>query len=109
MMVRKADKLLERMKRSKSGWKRNDIDSVYESYGFIITGKKGGGSNHDKVYHPEYPELITYLPRHNPVGEAYISELIKKINQLKALQNRDAKEESEEVVSEEETSDDESE
>jgi hypothetical protein len=107
-MVKKADKLLERMKRSKSGWKRVDIDSVYESNGFIITGKKGGGSNHDKVYHPDYPQLITYLPRHNPVGEAYVSELIKKINQLKALQAQDEKAESEEIASEE-TQDDESE
>jgi SPX domain protein involved in polyphosphate accumulation len=107
-MVKNADKLLERMKRSKSGWKRVDIDTVYEGYGFIITGKKGGGSNHDKVYHPDYPQLITFLPRHNPVGEAYISELIKKISQLKALQAQDEKAESEEIESEE-SQDDESE
>jgi SPX domain protein involved in polyphosphate accumulation len=106
-MVKKADKLLERMKRSKSGWKRTDIDSVYESYGFVIAGKKGGGSNHDKVYHPDYPQLITYLPRHNPVSEAYISELIKKINQLKALQTQNENAASEEIASEE-TQDDES-
>lgn len=50
-MVSKAEKNLKRMKNSQSGWKRNDVDKVYEHFGFVIES----GGNHDKVYHPDYP------------------------------------------------------
>ena len=60
-MSKKASKLLERMRQSKSGWKRNDLDALYLGFDFIIES----GGNHDIVKHPDFPQLITVLPRHN--------------------------------------------
>jgi hypothetical protein len=42
-MVSKAEKLLEQMRRSKSNWKRIDLDKLYDGFEFIITH----GANHD--------------------------------------------------------------
>ncbi len=50
-MVSKAQKrldLLEQMRKSKSNWKKEDIEKLYKEFGFIIRH----GSNHDIVTHP---------------------------------------------------------
>lgn len=52
-MPSKAEKLLEQMKNSKSNWKRADLDTLYEGFGFVIKH----GSNHDIYKHPKFPEL----------------------------------------------------
>lgn len=84
-MSKKATALLERMKRSKSGWKRVDLDTVYKGYGFKIEPR----AKHDKVYHPDFPQLLTYLPRHRKLAIAYVEELILKIAQLEELLSRE--------------------
>ena len=82
-MPGKAEKLLERMKRSQANWKRKDLDSLYRGFGFIIKH----GSNHDRVMHPDYPELgKNAIPRHNAVGRVYVKMAIKLIADLKKLQ-----------------------
>jgi len=79
-----AVKLLERMRLSKSGWKRNHLDRLYEGFGFII--KHGKGKNpHDKVYHPDYPYLFTFIPRHHKLGEYNIENAIKLIDKLTTI------------------------
>ena len=80
-----AVKLLERMHASKAGWKRNHIDRLYKGFGFII--KNGHGKNpHDKIYHPNHPELFTFVPRHKKVGEVYIDIAIKLIDRLQKIE-----------------------
>lgn len=74
-----AVKELEKAKRSKAGWNRTRLDSLYTGFGFII---KTGRGPHDKVYHPDHPELVTWLPRHTKLGEYNIDNAIKLIDKL---------------------------
>lgn len=87
-MGEEAVKLLERMRASKSGWTRNHLDRLYIGFGFII---KEGRSPHDKVYHPDYPFLITFVPRHRKLLEVYVSQAIKLIDRLTELQKESNK------------------
>lgn len=82
-MGEEAVKLLEKMRVSKAGWTRNDLDRLYTGFGYII---KSGRGPHDKVYHPDYPFLITFVPRHRKLLEVYVSQAIKSIDRLKELQ-----------------------
>lgn len=82
MPSKAAVKLLERMRNSKTGWKRTDLERLYSGFGFII---KPGGS-HDKVSHPEFPQLITSLPRHTRVAEYLVTQAIRLIDQLEVLE-----------------------
>jgi hypothetical protein len=83
-MSRKAQNLLERMRASKAGWSRADLDALYRGYGFTITH----GSSHDIVKHPKFPVLRATLPRHKELAKAYVDEAIKLIDQLERLQSR---------------------
>jgi hypothetical protein len=75
--------LLEKARVSKAGWHRNELDSLYKSFGFIIKN----GSKHDKVYHPDHPELFTFVPRHaTKLGEYNIANAIKLIEKLQKLE-----------------------
>jgi hypothetical protein len=81
-MPSRTDKLLEQMKNSKSNWKRNDLDRLYEGFGFII--KHGG--NHDIVKHPKYPQLRATLPRHREIAKVYVECAVKLIDTLLELE-----------------------
>ena len=83
-MSRKAENLLERMRNSKKGWKRKDLESLYTGFGFII---KNSGGPHDTVVHPEFPELITSLPRHKKLAVYIVSQAIKMVDRLKHLES----------------------
>jgi hypothetical protein len=84
-MVSKAQKrldLLEQMRRSKSNWKKEDIEKLYKEFGFIIRH----GSNHDIVTHPEFPKLRATLARHKALPKGYVQFAVKLIDQLLELQ-----------------------
>lgn len=83
-MTKKATKLLEQMRNARQNWKRNDVDSLYLGYGFIIDVK---GKRHDKVYHPHYPQLVTFIPRHTKLGEYVINDAVKLVDMLISLEN----------------------
>jgi hypothetical protein len=78
----KAEKILERMRNSKSNWKRADLDTLYEGFGFVI--KHGG--NHDIVKHPNYPQLRATLPRHRQLAKGYVEFAVKLVDQLLEIQ-----------------------
>ena len=80
-MTSKAQKLLERMRQSKSDWKRTDLDQLYKGFGFIITH----GGSHDIVRHPDFPSLRATLPRHNYLAKGYVEYAIKLIGKLSDL------------------------
>lgn len=86
-MAAQKSSLLEKMRRSKSGWKRKDVDHLYESYGFIIENR----SNHDVAKHPDYPNLprVT-LPRSRKVKKYIIRQAIKTIDRLIQLKNEES-------------------
>jgi hypothetical protein len=82
-MPTKAEKLLEQMRVSKKNWKRRDLETLYEGFGFIIESSRGP---HDKVVHPDYPMLITSLPRHRELAVYLVDEAIRMIEKLKILE-----------------------
>jgi hypothetical protein len=81
MMTSSAEKLLERMRQSKAGWKKRDLETLYEGFGFVIDH----GRNHDIVKHPEFSELRATLPRHNYLATGYVVQAIKLIDKLREL------------------------
>ena len=81
-MPSKASKLLEAMRRSKDKWKRKDLISLYKGYGFIIEPK----SKHDMVTHPDYPELVTFLPRHNKIAKYLVSQAVRLVDRYLELE-----------------------
>lgn len=84
-MPSKASKLLEGMRQSKAKWKRNDIVSLYKGYGFIVDVR---GKNHDKVWHPKYPHLVTFLPRHRKLGEYVIDDAVRLVDEFIRLEKQ---------------------
>lgn len=84
-MPRKASKLLQKMRNSSAGWKRADIIALYEGYGFVISTGSNRGAKHDKIAHPEFPQLVTFLPRHTELARAYVREAVRLVSQLIAL------------------------
>lgn len=81
-MPSKAEKLLEKMRNSKSNWKRADLDKLYEGYDFVILH----GANHDIVKHPNFPQLRATLPRHRELAKGYVEFAVKLIDRLLELQ-----------------------
>lgn len=77
-----AEKLLERMRQSKAGWRRADLDKLYSGFGFeILRGKK-----HDIVRHPKYAQLRTVLPRHTYLAKGYVDYAVKLVDRLLELE-----------------------
>jgi len=83
-MSSKAEKLLEKMRASKFGWTRRDLDRLYLGFGFTLTH----GARHDIVKHPDYPRLRTTLPRHNTLATGYVEFAVKLIDELIALREK---------------------
>jgi hypothetical protein len=81
-MTSKAQKLLERMKQSKAGWRRQDLDKLYTGFGFVIIH----GSRHDIVKHPDFPQLRTTLPRHGFLARGYVEFAVKLVDTLLEIQ-----------------------
>ena len=80
-----AEKLLSRMRVSKSGWGDRDLESLYLGFGFQF--REGG--KHRFYFHPKYPQLYATVARHNPLAKGYISKAVKIIDQLKQLEGSD--------------------
>lgn len=84
-MPKRAEKLLEKMRNSKTGWKRLDLDRLYLGYDFIIEHRK----KHDIAKHPDYPILRTTLPRHREIAKGYVDTAVDIIDQLLELKEKD--------------------
>lgn len=84
-MPSSAEKLLERMRRTKSGWKRRDLEKLYEGFGFVLHH----GAKHDYYQHPEYPKLRDTLKRRRTVSEYSVRNAIRLIERLTALKDLD--------------------
>lgn len=83
MPTDKAVKLLEKMRESNKKWKRSDVESLYIGYGFEIVTKKG---KHDKVYHPKYPHLIAFVPRHRKIGAYVVDDAVALVDAFVELE-----------------------
>lgn len=78
-MPTKAEKLLVLMRQSPKNWKRRDLETLYKGFGFTISSSRGP---HDKVTHPDFPMLITSLPRHKELAIYNIVQAIDLIDKL---------------------------
>ena len=80
--MKQAEKLLRRMRQSKSGWGQVDFAKLYIGFGFEATE----GKKHTIYIHPEYPNLRASVGRHNNLATGYAETAINLIDQLKKLQ-----------------------
>jgi len=88
---KKAQKLLDKARRTSSGWTINELKALYEGFGFNIIHK----GNHDFAQHSTNPDLLDTLPRHNKVKDVYVKNAIDKIEKLLARESQKADTESE--------------
>lgn len=77
----RGDKLLEKMRRSKTGWRFNDLEKLYTKYGF----EKYEGGKHTMYIYPGFPELRATVTRHKSLAIGYIQHAIKLIDKLNKL------------------------
>lgn len=82
MGEKKGQKLLESAKQSPYGWKRADLDSLYQSYGFVIQN----GAKHDIVKHVKYPDLRATLTRSS--STLHPDYIRHAVDMIKTLLNR---------------------
>lgn len=76
------EKLLDRMRRSKAGWRSDDLENLYLSFGF----ERCEGSKHAMFIHPTFPELRATVTRHRSLPIGYIQFAVKLIDKLKELE-----------------------
>jgi predicted RNA binding protein YcfA (HicA-like mRNA interferase family) len=84
-MPSKAEKILERRRRSKTGWRLADFYTLFSGFGFTITS----GRSHDIIKHPEFSELRYTLPRHpsDELAKVYAADAVKLIDHLLQLRH----------------------
>lgn len=73
------------MKNNKAGWRRNDLATMLEGFGFIIRN----GKNHDIAIHPDYPSFeyrITMPKENKELLKAYISKAVRVVNIIGQLE-----------------------
>lgn len=66
------------MRQSKQGWTFDDLETLYEGFGFSYRDK----GKHRVYTHAAYPTLIATVTRHRRLAVGYIQTAIKLIDQL---------------------------
>jgi hypothetical protein len=94
MTGRAAQKLLEDMRASQSGWGQNDFSRLLLGSGF----QKREGGKHTIYHHPVHPDLRISVPRHDKLREWVARDAIKLLDELN---HRNTKEETEDERPEE--------
>lgn len=77
-----AEKLRERMRASKQGWTADDLESLYEGFGFTYRDR----GKHRVYSHPDHPRLIATVTRGNKLPVGYVQMALKLLDSLDALQ-----------------------
>lgn len=74
--------LLERMRRTRSGWGEDDLDRLYRSFGFReITRPR---APHRVYVHPDYPDLRATVARKRSLAKGYATTAVRIIDKLLA-------------------------
>lgn len=81
------EKLLARMRATKSGWGPDDLETLYLSFGFHY---REGGS-HRIYFHPRHPELYATVARHRKLAKGYVDYAVKLIDRLKRMEEENAR------------------
>lgn len=72
--------LLERMRRTRSGWSEVDLDKLYRSFGFReITRPR---APHRVYVHPEHPDLRATVARKKSLPKGYVTTAVRLIDRL---------------------------
>lgn len=73
-----AQKLLDRMRNSYSGWRQEDFEKLFLGFGFgFREGKK-----HRVYVYPNLPTFSLSVPRHNDLKEWVARDAVKLIDDL---------------------------
>lgn len=75
------EKLLARMRLSRSGWGMDDLHKLYIGFGF----EWEDGGSHRLYKHPKFPQLYSTVGRHKSLAKGYPTAAIRLIDQLKRL------------------------
>jgi hypothetical protein len=81
MPSNKALRRLQDARNSKSGWRAHELRALYEGFGFVVRTR----TKHDQVSHPDYPELVTHIPRDGRVHVYSVTTAVKMIDKLMGL------------------------
>ena len=76
------ERLLERMRRSKAGWRLADLEKLYVGLGF--EAREGG--KHRIYIHPEFPELRATVTRSRSLAKGYIEHALHLAKRLKEME-----------------------
>jgi len=74
-----AEKLYQRMRRTKAGWKPSDLDRLYRGFGFEVVQ----GAKHTLYIHPEFPNLRATVTRSRSLPVGYVEHALRLIAELK--------------------------
>ena len=74
-----AEKLYQRMRRTKAGWRPSDLDRLYRGFGFEVWQ----GAKHTLYIHPELPSLRATVTRSRSLPVGYIEHALELIAVLK--------------------------
>ncbi len=74
-----AEKLYQRMRRTKAGWRPSDLDRLYRGFGFEVVQ----GAKHTLYIHPEFPNLRATVTRSRSLAVGYIEYALQLIAALK--------------------------
>lgn len=76
--------LLERMRRTRSGWSEDDLDKLYRSFGFReITRPR---APHRVYIHPDYSDLRATVARKKSLPKGYATTAVRIIDKLLSRQ-----------------------
>ena len=76
------EQLLERMRRSKTGWRFADLEELYLGLGFEV--REGG--KHRMYIHPKFSELRATVTRSRSLAKGYIEHALRLAKRLKEME-----------------------
>jgi hypothetical protein len=79
-----AQKLLERMRNTQSGWGQEDFKHLFIGMGF----KSKEGKKHTLYWHPVYKDLKISVPRHNILKPWVARDAIKLFDELETKEEK---------------------
>ena len=81
------ERLLQRMRRSKSGWSADDLEKLYVGLGFECRE----GAKHRVYIHPKFPELRATVTRSRSLAKGYIDHALGIAQRLEQLEAKHGK------------------
>jgi hypothetical protein len=97
----RVQKLLDQMRRTKSGWKPGDFERLYTGFDFV----RREGGEHTVYSHPVHKDLRATVARHSSLATGYAATALRIVDELLRRQSPDAdqKEEDEGATDEQNT------